>query len=115
MCVLAVLSKNKCGIKLIISFPFEAKHTEGIAWFLARLCKHECFTQCHLPKCLAAVECFLDSFFSKLGANSQILNNLCENFEVFFLLLFFLNLDSRLRKTGQAQLYRVNWYQIMKD
>lgn len=54
MCTLAVLSKNKCGIKLIIGFPFEAEHNKGIAWFLMRLRKRECFTQCHLPHCLAA-------------------------------------------------------------
>lgn len=36
MCILAVLSKNKCGNQLIISFPFEAEHNKGIAWFLMR-------------------------------------------------------------------------------
>lgn len=55
MCILAVLSKNKCGIKLIISFPFEAEHNKSIACFLTRPCKPERFTQCCLPNCLAAL------------------------------------------------------------
>jgi len=41
MCALAVLSKNKCGIKLIVSFPFEAEHNKGITLFLMRQCKYE--------------------------------------------------------------------------
>lgn len=100
MCILAVLSKNKCGIKLIISFPFEAEHNKSIACFLTRPCKPERFTQCCLPNCLAALRMLSCPFLLQVGAHSQSSINLHlrkKNLNALVFIIIF-NRDSWLRK-----------------